>query len=127
MERILNFLDKSTNGKCYKSFKYCLDDLEVPSLIYDDKSQTILQPKAETDNRKKKYISVKEDAEKHKGNSMFKYFLDGSRKTYKVDDIAIGERIYPIIAGQIAVGCCHRPDPEVFKCHKIELRQILFR
>jgi hypothetical protein len=42
MERILNFLDKSTNGKCYKSFKYSLDDLEVPSLIYDDKPKIVL-------------------------------------------------------------------------------------
>ena len=58
MERILNFLDKSTNGKCYKSFKYSLDDLEVPSLIYDDKPKIVLQPKAETDKRKQKYISV---------------------------------------------------------------------
>lgn len=62
MERILNFLDKSTNGKCYKSFKYSLDDLEVPSLIYDDKPKIVLQPKAETDKRKQKYISVKEEA-----------------------------------------------------------------
>lgn len=85
MERILNFLDKSTNGKCYKSFKYSLDDLEVPSLIYDDKPKIVLQPKAETDKRKQKYISVKEEAEKYKGNSIFKYFLDGSRKTYKVN------------------------------------------
>ena len=81
MERILNFLDKSTNGKCYKSFKYSLDDLEVPSLIYDDKPKIVLQPKAETDKRKQKYISVKEEAEKYKGNSIFKYFLDGSGKS----------------------------------------------
>lgn len=125
MERILNFLDKSTNGKCYKSFKYSLDDLEVPSLIYDDKPKIVLQPKAETDKRKQKYISVKEEAEKYKGNSIFKYFLDGSRKTYKVDDIAIGERIYPIIAGQIAVGCCFRPDAETFKCQKMERHFVL--
>lgn len=125
MERILNFLDKSTNGKCYKSFKYSLDDLEVPSLIYDDKPKIVLQPKAETDKRKQKYISVKEEAEKYKGNSIFKYFLDGSRKTYKVDDIAIGERIYPIIAGQIAVGCCFRPNAETFKCQKMERHFVL--
>ena len=125
MERILNFLDKSTNGKCYKSFKYSLDDLEVPSLIYDDKPKIVLQPKAETDKRKQKYISVKEEAEKYKGNSIFKYFLDGSRKTYKVDDIAIGERIYTIIAGQIAVGCCFRPNAETFKCQKMERHFVL--
>jgi len=125
MDRILNFLDKATNGKCYKSFKYSLDDLDIPSIVYDDKPKVILQPKAETDKRKQKYISIKEEAEKYKRNSIFKYFLDGSRKTYKVDDIAIGERIYPIIAGQIAVGCCHRPDPEIFRREKMERHFVL--
>ncbi len=125
MERILNFLDKATNGKCYKSFKYSLDDLDIPSIVYDDKPKVILQPKAETDKRKQKYISLKDELKKYERNSIFKYFLDGSRKTYKVDDIAIGERIYPIIAGQIAVGCCHRPDPEIFKRKKMERHFVL--
>jgi hypothetical protein len=43
-----------------------LDDLEVPSLLYDDKPKTVLQPKAETDKRKQKYVSVKEEAENTK-------------------------------------------------------------
>jgi hypothetical protein len=40
------------------------------------------------------------------------YFLDGSRHVYKVDDMGYdkGNRsvIYPIIAGQIGIGCCYR-------------------
>ena len=75
MERILNFLDKSTNGKCYKSFKYSLDDLEVPSLIYDDKPKIVLQPKAETDKRKQKYISVKEGSDLSKIEKNIKVIL----------------------------------------------------
>lgn len=39
---------------------------------------------------------------------------------------AIGERIYPIIAGQIAVGCCFRPDAETFKCQKMERHLITY-
>lgn len=100
MERILNFLDKTTNGKCYKSFKYSLEDVNVPTLKYDDKPKVILEPKAETNKKRLKSISVEDEAKKYKDNSIFKYFLDGSRKTYKVDDIGIGERIYPIIAGR---------------------------
>ena len=45
----------------------------------------------------------------------FKYFLDGSRHTYKVDDIAIGNKIFPILAGQIVVCCCYRPNRDTFK------------
>jgi hypothetical protein len=125
MGRILNFLDKTTNGKCYKSFKYSLDDANVPTLKYDDKPKVVLDPKAETNRKRIKWVSVEEEAKKYIGNSIFKYFLDGSRKTYKVDDIAIGERIYPIIAGQIAVGCCHRPDSSTFKRKKLERHFVL--
>lgn len=43
------------------------------------------------------------------------YFLDGSRRVFKVDDIAYtksGGRsvIYPVVAGQIGVGCCKREN-----------------
>ncbi len=58
MERILNFLDKTTNGKCYKSFKYSLDDRNVPTLIYDDKPKITLEPKAETNKKRHKWVSV---------------------------------------------------------------------
>ena len=46
---------------------------------------------------------------------LFKFFLDGSRRTYKVDDIAYENRLYPIIAGQIGVCCCVRENPSSFK------------
>ena len=42
------------------------------------------------------------------------YFLDGSRRIFKVDEIIYGSgskrTIYPVIAGQIGVGCCKRTD-----------------
>jgi hypothetical protein len=46
------------------------------------------------------------------------YFLDGSRRVFKVDDIAYqksGGRsvIYPVISGQIGVGCCKRIDKRI--------------
>ena len=46
---------------------------------------------------------------------IFTYFLDGSRHVYKVDDIAIGKKIFPVLAGQIVVGCCERKDRDTFK------------
>ncbi len=41
---------------------------------------------------------------------LFTYFLDGSRRIYKVDDIAYKNQVYPIIAGQIGISCCMRKD-----------------
>ena len=41
---------------------------------------------------------------------LFKFFVDGTRKTYKVSNIEYDKKIYPVIAGQIAVGCCERKN-----------------
>lgn len=43
------------------------------------------------------------------------YFLDGSQRAFKVDDIAYAKSggrsvIYPVVAGQIGVGCCKREN-----------------
>jgi hypothetical protein len=40
--------------------------------------------------------------------SIFSFFLDGSRHTYKVDDMSFNKNVYPILAGQVGVGCCER-------------------
>jgi hypothetical protein len=49
---------------------------------------------------------------------LISYFLDGSRNVFKVDDIQYNKHIYPVVAGQIGVGCCKRVDkkmqPELF-------------
>ena len=45
--------------------------------------------------------------------------FDGSRHVYKVDDIAIGRKIFPVLAGQIVVGCCERTGRDDF--HKVNV------
>jgi hypothetical protein len=42
--------------------------------------------------------------------TILRYFLDGSRKTYKVADIIFQGRYLPLIAGQIGVGVIERKD-----------------
>ncbi len=37
---------------------------------------------------------------------LLKYFLDGSRHVFKVDDIAYNKQVFPVVAGQIGIGCC---------------------
>lgn len=120
MEKILNFISKQTKGTCYKSHKYCYDGLEMPSVVYDDKQNINFSQdrNGETDKGLKTWKSLLELAKKINNKdepSLFRYFLDGSRKTYKVDDIAYGNRLYPIIAGQIGVGCCERLERGDFK------------
>lgn len=49
---------------------------------------------------------------------MLTYFLDGSRHVYKIDEIAYRQSparkmVYPVIAGQVAVGCCRRQNKKL--------------
>jgi hypothetical protein len=46
--------------------------------------------------------------------SILKYFLDGSRRTYKIADVVIDKRRYlPMIAGQIGVAVLERTEEEL--------------
>ena len=109
---------------CFSTKKTFLDT-ESHDTIVSENSDTDIIPIdttgkiAESDQRriKTKTISNSLIINTH---PYFKYFLDGTRHTYKVDDIAIGNKIFPIIAGQIIVGCCNRPDRDTFR--KADLR-----
>ncbi len=117
MKSILDYIAKETDGKNYKSYKYCFEDIEVPKLIYDDKKDIKVIRKGETDkslNTSKSILDLSKKISKI-GNPLFKYFLDGSRRTYKVDDIAYDKKLYPIMAGQIGVSVCERENPYSFK------------
>jgi len=122
MKKILDFIAEETDGKNYKSYKYCFESVDVPKIDYEDKKGIQVKKKGETDKSLIKTKSLKEFADKIKknGSPLFKYFLDGSRRTYKVDDIAYGKRLYPIIAGQIGVAVCERIDKHTFKSVKLK-------
>lgn len=42
--------------------------------------------------------------------SIFRYFLDGSRRTYKVADVIVNGRYLPLIAGQVGVAVLERTE-----------------
>lgn len=118
MTNILQFIAKQTDGINYSSFKYCLDATgSVPRMDYDDKPEINVSKKGETDKSIKTWRSVermvRQVTETH--NPLFRFFLDGSRRTYKIDDIAYGARLYPVVAGQIGIGVCERHNPDTFK------------
>jgi hypothetical protein len=111
MEKILNILSREIGGNCYKSLSYCHDHISVDNnydsdlrINYADKNQGETDYFVEPKDLKKNMDEII----KHGTKPLFRYFLDGSRKTYKVDDIVFNDDLYPIIAGQIGVGCCER-------------------
>ena len=57
-------------------------------------------------------IDIDDIHEKY-NQSKLKYFLDGSRHIYKTSDIIINGVVYPIVTGQIIVGCCVRNNRKI--------------
>lgn len=42
--------------------------------------------------------------------SLFRYFLDGSRRVFSIAEVIVERRYYPVLAGQIGVGVIERRD-----------------
>lgn len=130
MKKILDIVAKETNGKCYTSFRYCADEeLTVPTLDFDSREKEIsvvVKEYGETDTNLKSSKNLKPFADKlMNGAPLFHFFLDGSRRTYKVDDLEINRSVYPIMAGQIGVACCQRKNPDQFKNARDEHSLVL--
>lgn len=129
MDKILQLVESETDGKCYKSFRYCADEeLRIPTVSYEDNQNfTILKDKyGETDTTLKETKDLTSLAKKLQHyKPLFQFFLDGSRRTYKVDDIELNRRIFPIIAGQLGVACCQRQSPSQFKSAEFENNLVL--
>ncbi len=124
-DKIMNLLAKETGGKSYKAHKYGLDHAERPFIDYGEDGAIIWKKTAETTSHRT-YVDLTKISKKlaQRNETILSFFLDGSRRVFKVDDIAYSQSggrsvIYPIIAGQIGVGCCRRIDkvlkPERFK------------
>ena len=119
MAKIMEIIAKETKGKSYHTYKYSYDSVGVPSVDYDDDPDKIMkwQESGETD-RPKHAINLKPEADRLLevgAEPLIKYFLDGSRHVFKVDDIAYNKQVYPVVAGQIGVGCCKRENKRMSK------------
>jgi len=128
MEKILEFLEEQTGGTCYSSYKYCVDETKVPTVKYDENQTYTLQKDrfGETDTSLKTTKDVSHRANQIVNNApLFRYFLDGSRRIYKVDDIELGKKIFPIIGGQIGVACCERETSSSFKKALLEHNLVM--
>jgi hypothetical protein len=129
-QNILSFLANETGAtKSYGSSKFCFESIEVSKIDYDDSHQKKwnIRESGETTIIRKSINLLENALELKRYNipPLFKYFLDGSRRTYKVDDVAYNNKIYPIIAGQIGVGCCQRLKPDNFKGKIIEMQNVI--
>lgn len=105
MKKILDILEEENHIHCYKTRSYSLDTEENNVIEYDDKPVSKLKKTyfAETLQLDSPTVSISEKLIKSQQQKpLFNYFLDGSRHVYKIDDVLIGDRIYPIGGGD----CC---------------------
>lgn len=114
MPKIMEIIEKETGGKSYHTYKYSYDSIGLPSIDYDDDPNKIMKWKdsGETGSPKKpidlKPLAVQLQTLGEK--PLLEYFLDGSRHVFKVDDIAYNKQVFPVVAGQIGIGCCKREN-----------------
>ena len=114
MPSILDIIATETHGSSFKTYKYGFDGIEVPRFDYDDHQYHFTWKRYGETESHKKTVPLGRVVDQIAGTEpLFHYFLDGSRKTYKVDDMSYRNQVYPIIAGQVGVGCCLREQGEI--------------
>lgn len=115
MGRILDFISEKTEGSCFKSYKHSFSDEGVPGIEYEAQEDSYINLKEyaeDVKDPKPRDLSQRAKYCMHQP-SKFKFFLDGSRKVYKLDDIQYDKKVFPIIGGQISVACCGRESDEI--------------
>jgi hypothetical protein len=113
MQKITDFIASETGGRSFKTNKYSLDADHQSGIDYDETYKAIPQKYGETEHHQKSIDLARKAKQLQNNPPMFKFFLDGSRRTYRVDDIIYGQKVFPIIAGQIGVGCCQRENKQM--------------
>ena len=117
MPKIMEIIEKETNGKSYHTYKYSYDSIGLPSIDYDDDTDKVIKWKDSAETiQYKKAVDIKRLADQIMSDEpLIQFFLDGSRHVFKVDDIAYNNQVFPVVAGQIGIGCCKRVEKRMHK------------
>ena len=119
MRKILSLL--STKGiKCYQTERYNLDHKHLEK--YEDEGEIFDSNVVfESAHKSGQFIKINREAK----DSFFRFFLDGSRYTYKIADMETTDGKYlPIVAGQIATGVTTR-DSEKVRKHILKNKNLM--
>lgn len=112
----MEIIEKETKGKSYHTYKYSYDSIGIPAIDYDDSDKIMKWKDSGETSVHKKSVNLKPLADQLISIGeppLLKYFLDGSRHVCKVDDIAYNKQVFPVVAGQIGVGCCKRVNKKM--------------
>ena len=125
MDKVLEIIARETFGESFKAKSFCYEDFTSPDGPIDQPNHEYTPRDWGETEKIRHNVDIRDKAFKiRKNRPIFSYFLDGSRRTYKIDDIGYGNRIYPVVAGQIGIGCCTRQNREMQRC-RYERRNVI--
>lgn len=117
MDKILNAL-KEKGITFYQSERFNLDTFYFES--YQDEGELFEKTGIfEDGNDKCKKVEIKVNS------SNFNFFLDGSRKTYRIAEAEFDGKLLPIVAGQIGSCVCQRDNGKVKLYDKVKRKNVL--
>ncbi len=119
MSSTLNSLLESKGIRFFRTDKISLDNYYYEP-FQDDK---------ESFEENKVFETEAVDVKKLKPfeGTLFSYFLDGSRKPYKIGDmITTDNKFAPVVAGQVGAACCKRVNKEMHRFSHIQKNYVLF-
>ena len=118
-KNILEFIAEQTSGESYRTARFELDAEKFFQPIEPDAPDEIFLRHAGETRPTKNFVSLESESKNFSssGLQILNYFLDGTRRVCKVDEIAYlhGARkmIYPIVAAQVVTGCCRRVEKKL--------------
>ena len=125
-ERYIQSFAKKSYGDFIGSQKYLLEEHENRSIIDSTEKNKILVERFGENSQREEEINLTPIIKRAFNNGpLFKYFLDGSRRAYKVADVTYDEKPFPIVAGQSAVGCVERKSRSKFKSKINQCKTII--
>ena len=74
----------------------------------DDEIKEMGVPFETDQSKKKRSIDLANEDRTYSG---FSFFMDGSRRTYKIGDVVLeGKKIFPVVVAQVRAGCTERDN-----------------
>jgi len=126
MGNIIKSFEQITKCTCLKSRRYQLDYARASMVDFDDNRDQMYVAQPGERSFHSGTRSVKDLAAKWAGlGSPLRFFLDGSRRTYKIEDFPINSQCLPIVAGQVGVGVCERIDRQMHAWGDFKLKNVL--
>lgn len=116
MGSVMKAFEQETGRTCLDTYRRCLDHERASLIEYDEFSHEFMKEQGETE-RFSGSRDIRSISAAWKGREpSFCLFMDGSRRTYKIADLAIGTQVFPIIAGQVGVAVCKRSHRNLSPC-----------